>query len=74
MAENLDEGEPKRPKKDRALRKAFELKDPKDDESGDQSGPERKSKLEIRSNLHPFFRDPLLLPKVNRHLRVVSTD
>lgn len=50
----------------RRLRKQFNLAEqPVDTKPGETGGPDQNE------DEHPFFRDPNILAKVNRHLRVV---
>ena len=75
MAQSLEENEPRAAKKDRTLRRVFELKDPTGGEAQTGNEGEQAPKTEIKSrNVHPFYGDPFLLPKVNRHLRVLIAD
>lgn len=59
---SVDYGDPK------TLRKIFELKDPEERKAEEKE--EKHSAAIASKNDNPFFRDPLILPKVNRHLRV----
>jgi hypothetical protein len=52
----------------KTLRKLFDLKTPVEGRLG-ESG-ENHTISSQKKNDNPFFRDPLILPKVNRHLRV----
>jgi uncharacterized protein (DUF2225 family) len=72
MADNFEKAEPKKSKKERALRKVFELKDPKEEQDQPETPSEHTISQQKLSVMHPFFRDPFLLPKVSKHLRVAS--
>jgi hypothetical protein len=54
----------------KTLRHIFELGDPGDEKDAEE---ESRKLVSQRSRVNnPFFRDPLILPKVSRHLRVLE--
>ena len=69
MAEAVSEQGLPSDRQQRRLRKHFNLAEqPMDPKSSEPAGPDENE------DEHPFFRDPSILAKVNRHLRVASSD